>query len=82
MKWVSYGGSISAILKSSDAVQDLDEALKLWERTLSYRERAIILKEHTSWKRALEIFVWFKGKGYELTVIHYNTMIRSLGRAQ
>lgn len=51
-------------------------------KDLSYRERAIILKEHTSWKRALEIFVWFKGKGYELTVIHYNTMIRSLGRAQ
>ncbi|ONK60598.1 uncharacterized protein A4U43_C08F20310 [Asparagus officinalis] len=82
-KWVSYGGSIPSILKSLNAVEDLDEALKPWERSLSSKERTIILKEQTNWKRALQIFDWFKSKGcYEINVIHYNIMLRTLGRAR
>lgn len=81
--WVSYGGSIPSILKSLDANENLDEALKPWEGSLNSKERTIILKEQNSWKRAYEIFNWFKEKGcYELNVIHYNIILRTLGRAR
>ncbi|XP_015876453.3 pentatricopeptide repeat-containing protein At3g23020 [Ziziphus jujuba] len=82
-KWVAYGGCIPAILQALDEVEDLDEALKPWEESLNNKERSIILKEQSSWERALEIFEWFKGKDcYELNVIHYNIMLRSLGKAR
>lgn len=82
-KWVSYGGSSSAILKALNAIDDLDEALTPWEESLSNKEMSVILKEQVSWKRALEIFEWFKMKGcYELNVIHYNIMLWILGRAR
>ncbi|KAK9991926.1 hypothetical protein SO802_026911 [Lithocarpus litseifolius] len=82
-KWVSYGGCIPAILQALDTVQDLDEAFRPWEDRIGNKERSIILKEQLSWERALEIFEWFKRKGcYELNVIHYNIMLRSLGKAR
>lgn len=82
-KWGSYGGCIPAILQALDEVKDLDKALKQWEENLNNKERSIILKEQTSWERALEIFDWFKRKGcYELNVIHYNIMLRILGKAR
>ncbi|KAL9389957.1 hypothetical protein Peur_018562 [Populus x canadensis] len=82
-KWAYYGGCIPSILEALDTIKDLDEALKPWEDTLSNKERSIILKEQSSWERALEIFEWFKRKGcYELNVIHYNIMLRILGRAR
>ncbi|XP_021290857.1 pentatricopeptide repeat-containing protein At3g23020 [Herrania umbratica] len=81
-KWVSYGGCIPGILGALDNVKDLDEALKPWAEKLSNKERSIILKEQSSWERALEIFEWFKRKQcYELNVIHYNIMFRILGKA-
>ncbi|XVF62999.1 hypothetical protein PTKIN_Ptkin09bG0053900 [Pterospermum kingtungense] len=81
-KWVSYGGCIPAILEALDNIKDLDEALKPWAEKLSNKERSIILKEQSSWERALEIFEWFKRKQcYELNVIHYNIMFRVLGKA-
>ncbi|KAB5537913.1 hypothetical protein DKX38_015446 [Salix brachista] len=82
-KWAYYGGCIPSILEALDTIKDLDEALKPWEDTLSNKERSIILKEQSSWERAMEIFEWFKRKGcYELNVIHYNIMLRILGRAR
>ncbi|KAB1218083.1 hypothetical protein CJ030_MR3G014507 [Morella rubra] len=81
-KWISYGGCIPAILQALDTVPDLDEALRPWEDKIGKKERSIILKEQRSWERALEIFQWFKRKGYyELNVIHYNIMLRILGKA-
>ncbi|XP_062108225.1 pentatricopeptide repeat-containing protein At3g23020 [Humulus lupulus] len=82
-KWASYGGCIPAILQALDEVKDLDKALQPWEGNLNNKERSIILKEQVSWERALEIFDWFKRKGcYELNVIHYNIMLRKLGKAR
>ncbi|KAI3681919.1 hypothetical protein L6452_36726 [Arctium lappa] len=83
MKWARYIGCIPAILEALETVGDLDEALKPWELTLSNKERTIILKEQKVWQRAMEIFEWFKRKScYELNVIHYNIMIRILGKAR
>ncbi|KAG6574948.1 Pentatricopeptide repeat-containing protein, partial [Cucurbita argyrosperma subsp. sororia] len=82
-KCLSYGGCIPAILQALDEVSDLDEALKPWKDKLNSKERSIILKEQTSWERALEIFEWFKmAGGYEVNVIHYNIVLRILGKAQ
>lgn len=82
-RWINYGGCIPSILQALDAVQDLDEALKPWEGSLNNKERTIILKEQSNWRRAQEIFDWFKRKGcYELNVIHYNIMLGIFGRAR
>lgn len=82
-KWASYGGCLPSMLQALDTVKDLDEAFEPWAENLSNKERSIILKEQSSWQRALEIFEWFKRKGcYELNVIHYNIMLRILGKAR
>ncbi|KAK6145996.1 hypothetical protein DH2020_019865 [Rehmannia glutinosa] len=82
-KWVRYGGCIPAMLEAVETVSDLDEALKPWEMTLTNKERSILLKEQLGWERAVEIFEWFKRKGcYEVNVIHYNIMLRILGKAR
>ncbi|KAH7665800.1 HCP-like protein [Dioscorea alata] len=83
LKWGSYGGCIPSILVALETFADLDDAFEPWEGNLSCKERTIILKEQTDWRRALSIFDWFKNKGcYELNVIHYNVMLKILGRAQ
>ncbi|EYU23711.1 hypothetical protein MIMGU_mgv1a001275mg [Erythranthe guttata] len=82
-KWARYGGNIPAMLEALETVKDLDEAMKPWETTLTNKERSILLKEQLGWERAVEIFEWFKRKGcYEVNVIHYNIMLRILGKAR
>ncbi|XP_073278401.1 pentatricopeptide repeat-containing protein At3g23020-like [Primulina huaijiensis] len=82
-KWRRYGGCIPAMLEALEVVEDLDEALKPWAMNLTNKERSILLKEQLQWERAMEIFEWFKGKGcYEVNVIHYNIMLRILGKAR
>lgn len=81
-KGLSYGGCIPAILEALDRIEDVETALSTWAERLSNKERTIILKEQTRWERAVEIFEWFKSKDcYELNVIHYNIMLRILGKA-
>ncbi|CAH8381502.1 unnamed protein product [Eruca vesicaria subsp. sativa] len=82
-KGLSYGGCIPAILEALDRIENVGDALGPWEARLSSKERTIILKEQTRWERAVEIFEWFKSKEcYELNVIHYNIMLRILGKAR
>lgn len=82
-KWGRYGGSIPAMLEALEKIRDLDVALRPWESTLTNKERSILLKEQLGWERAMEIFEWFKRKGcYEVNIIHYNIMLRILGKAR
>ncbi|CAI8603879.1 unnamed protein product [Vicia faba] len=81
-KRVSYGGIIPSILKDLDTIQDVEEALRPWENKINNKERSIILKQQVKWDRALEIFNWFNDNSHELNVIHYNIMIRILGKAR
>lgn len=82
-KWARYGGYIPAMLEALETINDLDEAMKPWETTLTNKERSILLKEQQGWERAVEIFEWFKRKRcYEVNVIHYNIMLRILGKAR
>ncbi|CAN6313956.1 unnamed protein product [Urochloa humidicola] len=81
--WVHYGGSLPSMLEALDHVQDAGEALWPWKDTLSNRERTIILKEQKDWRRSVEIFDWFRREsGHELNVIHYNVVLRAVGRAR
>lgn len=83
LKHASYGGSIPSILHAVGTFRDLNEALKPWAESLSSKERTIILKEQGDWERAIEIFEWFKRKEcYEPNVIHYNIMLRILGKSK
>lgn len=82
-KCIRYRGCVPKILKSLENVDDLDVALRPWEGSLSNKEMSIILKEQSSWVRALDIFEWFKRKGcYDVNVIHYNIMFKILGEAR
>ncbi|KAM3356454.1 pentatricopeptide repeat-containing protein [Capsicum galapagoense] len=82
-KWARYGGCIPVMLEALETVSNLDEALKPWEKSLTKKERTIILKEQVEWQRAMEIFEWFKRRGcHELNVIHYNIMLRILGKSR
>ncbi|MED6120104.1 hypothetical protein PIB30_017925 [Stylosanthes scabra] len=81
-KWASYGGCIPDMLEALDTFRDVGKALRPWEERINNKERSIILKEQRRWDRALEIFKWFKENGHELNVIHYNIMIRTLGKAR
>lgn len=77
-----YGGFIPAILDSLETVQNLDQAFKPWKR-LNRKERTIILNEQTDWRRAMEIFDWFKAHGpYGVNLIHFNVVLRILSKAQ
>ncbi|KAK2403746.1 Pentatricopeptide repeat (PPR) superfamily protein [Trifolium repens] len=81
-KGVSYGGIIPFILKDLDMIQDVEEALRPWEIQINNKERSIILKQQMKWDRAIEIFNWFDENSHELNVIHYNIMIRIIGKAR
>ncbi|KAK4361594.1 hypothetical protein RND71_020546 [Anisodus tanguticus] len=71
------------MLEDLETVSNLDETLKPWEKSLTKKGRTIILKEQVEWQRAMEIFDWFKKRGsHELNVIHYNIVLRILGKAQ
>uniref|UniRef100_A0A0E0CVL0 Pentacotripeptide-repeat region of PRORP domain-containing protein n=1 Tax=Oryza meridionalis TaxID=40149 RepID=A0A0E0CVL0_9ORYZ len=82
-RWVKYGGSIPAMLEALERNEDIGEALRPWRDTMSNRERTIILKEQKDWRRAVEIFNWFRRRRrHELNVIHYNVVLCAVGRAR
>lgn len=82
-RWVKYGGSIPAMLEALERNEDIGEALRPWRDTMSNRERTIILKEQKDWRRAVEIFNWFRRRRrHEVNVIHYNVVLCAVGRAR
>ncbi|XP_062009601.1 pentatricopeptide repeat-containing protein At1g73710 [Rosa rugosa] len=78
-----YGGVLPSILRSLESENDVEKALKSFGESLSAKEQTVILKEQRSWERVLRVFEWFKSqKEYVPNVIHYNVVLRVLGRAQ
>lgn len=77
-----YGGILPAILKDLASGEDVEKTLCSCER-LRPKELTVILKEQGSWERVVRVFEWIKAqKEYVPNVIHYNVVIRALGRAQ
>ncbi|XP_021717392.1 pentatricopeptide repeat-containing protein At1g73710-like [Chenopodium quinoa] len=78
-----YGGTLPSVLRSLDSEQDSEKTLNLYVGKLSPKELTVILKEQSSWERVLKIFDWIRlQKDYVPNVIHYNVVLRMLGRAQ
>ncbi|WOG85519.1 hypothetical protein DCAR_0104709 [Daucus carota subsp. sativus] len=78
-----YGGELPSILRSLESGEEVGEALSLYYGRLSPKEQTVILKEQGSWEKVLRVFEWMKlQKEYVPNVIHYNVVLRKLGRAQ
>ncbi|KAM1059222.1 hypothetical protein EV2_024688 [Malus domestica] len=78
-----YGGVLSSILRSIESENDVEKTLNSLGENLNPKEQTVILKEQKSWERVLRVFEWFKAqKEYVPNVIHYNVVLRKLGRAQ
>ncbi|KAJ8748321.1 hypothetical protein K2173_001740 [Erythroxylum novogranatense] len=78
-----YGSVLPSILRSLDSDDDIEETLNSYYENLNAKEQTVILKEQRNWKRVLRVFDFFKSqKDYVPNVIHYNIVLRALGRAQ
>ncbi|KAL2502410.1 Pentatricopeptide repeat-containing protein [Forsythia ovata] len=76
IKKKKYGGILPSILRSLAAENNVEKTLDLYYCKLTP-------KEQNSWEEVLRIFEWFKSqKEYAPNVIHYNVVLRALGRAQ
>lgn len=78
-----YGGILPSILRSLESNDDIDNTLNSFCENLTPKEQTVILKEQKSWERVIRVFEFFKSqKDYVPNVIHYNIVLRALGRAQ
>ncbi|KAA8524460.1 hypothetical protein F0562_010883 [Nyssa sinensis] len=78
-----YGGVLPSILRSLEKEDDIEKTLNLYYEKLSPKEQTVILKEQRSWERVVKVFEWMKSqKEYLPNVIHYNVVLRALGRAR
>ncbi|KAI3698254.1 hypothetical protein L2E82_41642 [Cichorium intybus] len=80
-----YGGVLPSILRSldSDSEDDVDKILNLYYGKLNPKEQTVILKEQRNWERVVRVFEWMKSQPeYSPNVIHYNVVLRALGRAR
>nr|XP_043608855.1 pentatricopeptide repeat-containing protein At1g73710 [Erigeron canadensis] len=78
-----YGGVLPSILKSLDSEDDIDKSLSLYYGKLSPKEQTVILKELRNWEKVVGVFEWIKSHpDYVPNVIHYNVVLRVLGRAR
>lgn len=78
-----YGGVLPTILRALESNDDLENTLNTFCDNLSPKEQTVVLKEQRSWERVIRVFDFFKSqKEYEHNVIHYNVVLRALGRAQ
>ncbi|CAH1414502.1 unnamed protein product [Lactuca virosa] len=67
----------------SDSEDDVDKTLNLYYGKLNPKEQTVILKEQRSWERVIRVFEWMKSQPeYSPNVIHYNVVLRALGRAR
>ncbi|XP_050205838.1 pentatricopeptide repeat-containing protein At1g73710 [Mercurialis annua] len=80
----SYGGKLPSILKSLDCdINNIEQTLNSFCENLNPKEQTVILKEQRNWERVIRVFEFFKSrKDYVPNVIHYNIVLRILGRAQ
>ncbi|GJW16736.1 pentatricopeptide repeat-containing protein [Tanacetum coccineum] len=78
-----YGGLLPSILKSLDTEEDVEKTLNLYYGKLNPKEQTVILKEQRSWEKVVRVFEWMKSQPeYLPNVIHYNVVLRVLGRAR
>ncbi|KAL5986916.1 hypothetical protein ACLOJK_015251 [Asimina triloba] len=75
--------TLSSFFQDVQRQGDVEKALDIWVGKLSPKEQTIILKGQRDWSSALRVFHWFKSQtDYVPNVIHYNVILRILGRAE
>ncbi|XP_051133360.1 pentatricopeptide repeat-containing protein At1g73710 [Andrographis paniculata] len=78
-----YGGILPSVLRDLESEQDIENTLDMYYGNLNPKEQTVILKEQRRWEKVVRIFDWFKSqRDYNPNVIHYNIVLRALGRAQ
>ncbi|XP_071702591.1 pentatricopeptide repeat-containing protein At1g73710 [Rutidosis leptorrhynchoides] len=78
-----FGGILPSILKSLDSEDDVDKTLDLYYGKLNPKEQTVILKEQRNWEKVVRVFDWMKSQpDYLPNVIHYNVVLRVLGRSR
>lgn len=78
-----YGGVLPSILRALEGGKDVEGILDSYCGKLNPKEQTVILKEQSRWDKVVRVFEWFKSqKEYIPNVIHYNVVLRALGRAQ
>ncbi|KAG5233432.1 pentatricopeptide repeat-containing protein [Salix suchowensis] len=78
-----YGGVLPSILRSLESNNDVEKTLYSYCENLSPKEQTVVLKEQRNWERVVRVFEFFKSqKNYVPNVIHYNIVLRVLGRAK
>ena len=78
-----YGGVLPSILRSLEYSDDVETTLDSFCENLGPKEMTVILREQSRWERVVKVFEWFKSqKEYVPNVIHYNVVLRALGKAQ
>ncbi|KAG6390925.1 hypothetical protein SASPL_148670 [Salvia splendens] len=78
-----YGGVLPVILRELEGRRDVETLLDSYCGKLNPKEQTLILKEQSRWDKVIRVFNWFKSQqDYAPNVIHYNVVLRSLGRAQ
>ncbi|XP_010555132.1 PREDICTED: pentatricopeptide repeat-containing protein At1g73710 [Tarenaya hassleriana] len=78
-----YGGVLPSILRSLESASDIETTLSSSCLNLSPKEQTVVLKEQSCCcDRILRVFRFFKSQDtYVPNVIHYNIVLRALGRA-
>lgn len=78
-----YGGVLPSILRALESDGNIERILNSFCENLSPKEQTVVLKEQKSWERVVRVFEFFKSrKDYVHNVIHYNIVLRALGRAE
>ncbi|CAN8239680.1 unnamed protein product [Cochlearia groenlandica] len=78
-----YGGVLPSILRSLNSSADIETTLASLCLNLSPKEQTVLLKEQNRWERVLRVFRFFQShESYAPNVIHYNIVLRALGRAE
>lgn len=79
----NHGGVLPTILRSLETEIDVEKTLELHYEKLNPKALTVILKEQRSWEKVLRVFEWVKSQEeYIPNVIHYNVVLRALGRAK
>ncbi|KAK4799112.1 hypothetical protein SAY86_024477 [Trapa natans] len=79
-----FGGILPSILRSLKSDDDVENTLTSLCENLTPKEQTVVLKElSSSGKRLIQVWEFFKSqKDYAPNVIHYNIVLRALGRSQ
>lgn len=78
-----YGDRMTSILETLNSDANVERALESLKVKLDTREQSVVLNEEKVWTRALAAFAWFKKEeSYRPNVIHYNIILKILGRSQ